>query len=287
MLDQRPEFADKRWERVFACLEAAPPDGVPGDARRIAGWLTFERDRRTSILGSLGMARDNARQVRRDLSSELWEHINRLYLSVSKSDVDDVWRGEPHAFYRAIQDGAFLVQGTAEATTSRGEAWHFMQLGRNIERAVATAGLIDAHADVLSPQGTVPGVADYLDWIGILKSRTAFEAYCQVYTADIRPDRIAEFLLLNAEFPRSTRFAAGVVQTALHGVGLATGSRNAPAVERAAGRLRAMLDYANLDEVFAGGLRAFTGEIRSLCTGVHRSIHASYFAPPLETALAS
>ena len=176
MLDQRPEFADKRWERVFACLQVAPPAGVTGDARRIAERLTFDRDSRASILGSLGMARDNARQVRRDLSSELWEHVNRLYLTVSKSDVDGVWLGEPHAFYRTVQDGAFLVQGAADATLTRGEAWHFLQLGRHIERAVATAVLIDAHDDVLSPQGSVPGVADYLDWIGILKSRTAFEA---------------------------------------------------------------------------------------------------------------
>jgi uncharacterized alpha-E superfamily protein len=48
---------------------------------------------------------------------------------------------------------------------------------------------------------------EYLEWMGLLRSATAFEAYCKVYTADLTPERILEFLLLDPEFPHSLRFS--------------------------------------------------------------------------------
>jgi uncharacterized alpha-E superfamily protein len=287
MLDQPPAIAALRWERLFSSLVVDPPaDGVD-DVRRIVETLTFDRTSRSSIMGSLGAARDCARQVRQQLSSETWEQLNRVYLRMSRTAIDDVWNAEPHAFFRDVQDGTHLIQGVADATMSRGEGWHFMQLGRFIERAGATAALIDAHRDLLDSNERVPGVSAYLDWIGLLKSRSAFEAYCQAYTADLRPDRIAEFLLLDPEFPRSARFAAAMVGTALRAIASSTASRKSEQVERSAGRLRAMLDYAHVDEILAGGAHAFAGDIQRLCAQVHGAIHESYFAPPLETILAS
>ena len=43
--------------------------------------------------------------------------------------------------------------------------------------------------------------------MGLLASCAAFESYCKVYTAELKPDSMAEFLLLNPEFPYSVRYA--------------------------------------------------------------------------------
>lgn len=287
MLDQAQSGADGRWERLFASLTIPLPEGGADDARTVMESLTFDRSSRTSIAGALEAARDNARQVRQQISTELWEQLNRLYLGVSRASIETVWNAEPHTFLRAVQDGTHLVQGVADATMPRGEGWHFMQLGRFVERANATAALIDAHRELLDTGENPPGVNEYLDWLGLLKARSAFEAYCQAYTADLRPDRIAEFLLLDAEFPRSARFSAAEVRSALRAIAQATGSRKSEQVERPAGRLQALLAYAHIDEIVAGGAHSFAKDIQSLCAQIHRAIHEAYFAPPLETVLAS
>ena len=64
---------------------------------------------------------------------------------------------------------------------------------------------------------------DHLEWVGLLRSCSALEAYCRCYTADLRPERIAEFLLLNPEFPRSVRFAAARVESAIRAIAQLTG----------------------------------------------------------------
>ena len=287
MLDQPVGVEDRRWERMLGCLPVSSLGDIGDDARTITDRLTFDRSDRGTIMGALGAARDNARQVRQEISSELWEQLNRLFLRISRSGIDDVWNAEPHAFFRSIQDGTHMIQGVADATMSRGEGWHFMQLGRFLERSYATATLIQANCALLGSRNQVPGVNAYLDWIGLLKSRSGFEAYCQVYTASLRPDRIVEYLLLNPEFPRSVRYSAGRVATALRLIAQSTGSRRGELVERCAGRLRALVDYAHVDEVMADGVEPFVRHIQSLCDQIHSAIHESYFTPPLETVLAS
>ena len=49
----------------------------------------------------------------------------------------------------------------------------------------------------------------YLEWIGLLRSCTAFEAYCKAYTADVKPERIAEFLVLHPTFSAFHSFLGG------------------------------------------------------------------------------
>src|SRR4029453_15901261 len=94
-------------------------------------------------------------------------------------------------------------------------------------------------------------IGAYISWTSLLRSCSAFEAYCQRYTADVRPERVAEFLLLSADFPRSVRFAIDTVESSLRAVARALGKSSAGRVDRLAGRLRASLDYSQIDEIMA------------------------------------
>ena len=99
-------------------------------------------------------------------------------------------------------------QGVTDSTMNHGEGWQFIQVGRYIERASATALLLEAyHADLWEHPEQIGEGNEYLDWMGLLRSATAFEAYCKVYTADLTPKHIFEFLLLDEEFPHSVRFS--------------------------------------------------------------------------------
>src|SRR6202000_3421310 len=97
-----------------------------------------------------------------------------------------------------------------DATMGHGEGWQYLQLGRFLKRASATAALVDQQF-----RGGTLVSSHSGRWAGLLRSCSALEAYCRCYTADIRPERVVEFLLLNPDFPRSVRFSAARVESAL------------------------------------------------------------------------
>ncbi len=147
-----------------------------------------------------------------------------------------------------ILESSHLVQGVTDSTMNHGEGWQFIQVGRFIERAAAIARLLDIYFREF-PAGQPMDSGEHMEWIGLLRSCTAFEAYCKVYTADLRPDRVAEFLLLNSEFPHSVRFAADQMQSSLEAINQAAASKRSPRVAKIAGRLSAGLMFTPLEEV--------------------------------------
>ena len=104
--------------------------------------------------------------------------------------------------------------------------------------------------------------------MGLLKSCAAFEAYCKMYTAEVRPLRVAEFLLLNPSFPHSVRFSVDMVHASLTAIGELT-DRKAEQAVRLAGRLRATLSFSQIDEIMASGAQRFRG--RASVTSARRS----------------
>jgi uncharacterized alpha-E superfamily protein len=173
---------------------------------------------------------------------------------------------------------------------SHGEGWQYIQLGRYVERTEAVARLIGAYLSHLpsfveaDPVDQTVENEEYLEWVGLLKSCAAFEAYCKKYTAEVRPLRVAEFLLLNPEFPHSVRFSVDKVHTALRAIAELTERKEERPV-RLAGRLRASLSFSQIDEVMASGAGAFIDNICDQCSHAHSAIHQIYFDYPVESAL--
>jgi uncharacterized alpha-E superfamily protein len=287
MLDQTPELAGPRWGRLLAGLHVAPPRGAL-DAYAITRELTFEPANPGAIVACVALARENARQVRQQISSEMWEQLNRLYLRVRAATPEALWQADPLEFYQAVKEGAHLFQGITDATMAHGEGWHFIQVGRYLERAGATAAILDASfLPFLAAAPDDPPPLDFNDWVGLLKCCTAFEAYCKVYTADVQATSVAEFLLLNADFPRSVRFCADRIQRALKAIGQATSSKGAGRAERLAGRLSAALDYGQVDEIMrdTGSMHDELMSIQRQCAGIHAAIYQAYVTYPVESAL--
>jgi uncharacterized alpha-E superfamily protein len=160
---------------------------------------------------------------------------------------------------------------------NHGEGWYFIQLGEFIERASNVATLLNVHlGDPDEANQPVRSAEQYLEWAGLLRSCTAFEAYCKVYTADLRFQDIAEFLLLNEEFPHSVYYSVNQMRFALDTIANVTGTRENSRVYRQAGRLQAMLDYDEIDEVIAGDLHAYLDNIQKQCSQIHTAIYETY-----------
>ncbi len=297
-LDQSPEAGSGRWRRLLESLHAPIPEDGKIDATTLTHILTLDKTNSSSIISCVTAARENLRQVREQCSSAMWEQLNRLYLHVNSTMAGEAWLLHSYVFFRAVRDGAHLFHGVTDSTMSHGEGWQYIQLGRFVERTDAVARLIGAHLGRL-PHSVANSLdnsyaismdqavesEEYLEWVGLLKSCAAFEAYCKKYTAELRPLRVAEFLLLNPEFPHSVRFSVDKVHTALQAIAELT-ERKAEQPVRLAGRLRASLSFSQIDEVMTSGASAFVDSVRQQCGQAHAAIHHIYFDYPVESALA-
>lgn len=286
-LDQSPESESANWLRLTEALQVpiAPDESV--DPASIAETLTLDRTNPSSIVSCIAAARENLRHVREQCSSEMWEQLNRFYLDVRSTTPQESSILHSHTLFRAVQEGANLFHGITDSTMIHGEGWHYIQLGRFVERTDNLATFLGTHFKRLpQPLDQAVESEEYLDWIGLLKSFTAFEAYCKTFSAELRPLRVAEFLLLNPDFPHSVRFSVGRVHAALTAIGDLT-DRKADQAIRLTGRLRAALSFSQIEEIMASGANTYMTGIRKECWQAHTAIREVYFDYPIETAMAS
>ena len=280
MIEQSREDADASWLRAAAALslETVTPHA---DAFQITQALAFDRMNPSSLLSSLHMARDNARQVREQLSTEVWERLNRLYLRLQPVTMERIWVHQPARVFREALEDFQTLEGVTYSTLSHGEGWYFLELGRHIERAQLICRLLDTHFGA-HRRGPQP---KYFDWLVLLKFCTAFEPYTKAYTAAVRPDRVAEFLLFNAEFPHSVRFSIDCVCDALARVAPGAPPARRAAVERLSGRLKATVDFGQIEELMSGQIATFLADITRQCEQIHTAVFAAYIAHGAEALL--
>jgi uncharacterized alpha-E superfamily protein len=153
---------------------------------------------------------------------------------------------------------------------------------------IALSSLVDTYFqdfDPAIPRNHVT-MSDYFEWLGLLKSCTAFEAYSKVYTAELRPAQVVEFLILNDEFPHSVCFSADQMQNALSAIAASSETRKSGRVHRLAGKLRATLSYNQIDEIMADSLHDYLKDIQAQCAEIHNAAYETFVAYPINAALA-
>jgi uncharacterized alpha-E superfamily protein len=295
MLDESATSADRRWQRMLQALGKSNSTLWTGDPYALTQTLIFDTGNKASILSCIISARENSRHVREQISTEQWHRLNSLYLQVTRPELQFATHAEailagaeqPTEFLQQVMEGVHQFQGVSDSTMSHGEGWQFIQIGRYIERASATALLLEAyHADLWSQPERIPEGNEYIEWMGLLRSATAFEAYCKVYTADLTPDRILEFLLLDAEFPHSLRFSIDNLKHALESIDGESGNSRAEPLRRLAGRLQASLNYSSVDEILNCDVVAYLRGIQIECRAIHESLYRCYIDYSVQAALA-
>ncbi len=285
-LDQSRELGAGRWRFLLDALRAPALSG-PVDPTQLLNTLVFSRSNSSSIVSCVTSARENLRHVREQCSGRMWEQLNRLYLDVIERRPGEEWIVKSHDFFLLVLEGAYLFHGITDATMSHGEGWQFIQLGRYVERANTLTTLLETHFHRVANDFETPVEgAEYLEWVGLLGGCVALEAYCKAHTAEIRPLRVAEFLLLNPEFPHSIRFAVDRVNAALNLIADST-QRSSKLPTRIAGRLRAQLSFSQIEEIMSEGIHTYLQNVREECDTIHSAIHDIYFDYSVEAELAS
>jgi uncharacterized alpha-E superfamily protein len=270
----------RHWMPVLATLEDQELfskfyDTV--DADTVMEFVTFEKKNPNSVFSCVASARENARTVREQISSEMWEQLNKLYLYLQSPQARADYKSTPHDFYSSVIDGSHLFQGITDATMTHGQGWDFIQVGKFLERADSTSRVLDVKYHILLPSGErVGGNVDITQWMAVLRSCSAFEAYLKVHVGDVNAWKVAEFLTLHPTFPRSIRFSVDNMDRAVHrisGVGIA-GYHND--TDRLSGLLRSSITYATIESVFQKGLHEYLDQTQLRLTEISKALRSNY-----------
>jgi uncharacterized alpha-E superfamily protein len=277
-----PSEADpkQQWDPIISSLEenelfASLYDAHDGKA--VIDFVSLQKKNPNSIYSCLTHARENARTTSEQISSEMWEQINRLYLFVKSEAAKKQVRASPYEFFRRIIAGSHLFQGITDATMTHGEGWDFIRIGKLLERADCTSRILDVKYHILLPSGeTVGGNVDTIQWMSVLRSCSALEAYRKIYAGQVAPWRVAEFIITHSSFPRSIRFSVDCFDSALHHISGSVETKYANEAERLSGRLRSDLDYATIGDIFKFGLHEYLEQIQDRLAEISHAMHASY-----------
>ena len=285
MLEGPALKSDTRHQRLMHAL-SVPENLHDQTIDDLVDAMCFDVSNPASVSASIGAARENARQVRDEISSEQWQKLNRLYHRTAEMRAP---RGYTTVsdLLQTLLDGLHLFEGVTDTTMSHGQGWQFIRAGRYMERSSAIANLLELYyRQPLTTPGGVIDSAQYLDWVGLLRSCTAFEAFCTVYTSDLTPGRVLEFLLLNPLFPHSLRYSVDCLVESLTGIQNEGRRASSEDLVRRAGRLQASLSFAQIDELLARDTAAYLRDVLGQCRVIQELIYRLYISYSVDTALA-
>lgn len=249
------------------------------DPYRLALALALDRDDHGSVASSVAQARENARQVRDQITTETWERLNLIYLRMTAPDAAKGFDDGAGVFLHEVIADLHLFKGAADATMSHGEGWGFLMLGVYLERAQLIGRLLQGCF------GSPRPLDDHMALMGVLRMSCALEPYLRRFTADVQPEKVLDFLLLDEEFPRSMRFCTARIEEYLGIAARHGGTAANVAPVRLAGRLRARLQYADMAELPGAG--SLIDTVLDECGALHQSIYDTFVAYSLETRLSA
>jgi uncharacterized alpha-E superfamily protein len=283
LLPQSADMAQGGWQGLLSISELLPSyTALYGEvtAEGVMEFMVKDANNPSSIISCLRAARENARAVRGTLTTEVWETQNQTWLSVNKMLKTGELERDPGQFFEWVKFRSHLSRGVTVGTMLMDESLHFMRLGTFLERADNTARLVDvkfqaARSDFLGNANQKDQEYDFYHWSAILRSVSGFEVYRKVYRDVIKPERVAELLILRPDMPRSLHACLNEVVGNLH----LLASDGASDTQRQAGKLHAELRYSRIEEILATGLHAFLTRFLDQVNDIGSRISRDFLMP--------
>ncbi len=280
-----PDLQQRQWQSVLTILRSGELSEIAGEleagadsavAQKVAQHLAFNTGNPNSILACVSKARENARAIRETISLEMWEHLNTLYWTLN--DAPARFDESPDDFYRQVVNGSMLFQGLTDQTLPHDQRWHFPQLGKYLERIDLTGRTIGVKFAILrAAESKLEAPIKNIHWMSLLRSCCSIEAYRRNNLGDMDSLRVAAFLILEPDFPRSIRFSVARAYEAISAIRAETDPRLVHPAERILGRLRAQLDYAEAGEIAKPGVAQYLQKVQAEVVEAAIAIQKSYF----------
>ncbi|MCU0775762.1 MAG: alpha-E domain-containing protein [Ideonella sp.] len=302
LLPQSADAAERGWRAMLGISELSSDFATRHgavSARSVMDYMVRDEANPSSILNCLKAARENARAVRGTLTTEVWETQNQTWLEFQRLVRGSDFHRDPSQLFEWVKFRSHLSRGVTVGTMLQDESFHFLRIGSFLERADNTARLLDVKFHAVAPEhgwgapgpgtGIVPSQAqaqsqassdapaagrdqevDFYHWSAILRSVSGFEVYRKAYRNVIRPEKVAELLILRPDMPRSLACCVNEVMANLRMVA----NQQSGETLRIAGRLCADLQFARIDEILATGLHTFLTQflerVNTLGVGISR-----------------
>ena len=287
LLPQSAEAAEQGWRGLLGISRADGRLRRAATAQRsraqVMEFMVRDEANPSSIHSCLRAARENARAVRGALTTEVWETQNQTWLEFKRRVASGDFQRDPGEFFEWVKFRSHLSRGVTLGTMLQDEAFHFLRIGTFLERADNTARLLDVkfHAaprEFFGAGATAtqePYEVDFYHWSAVLRSVSGFEVYRKVYRNVIRPEKVAELLILRADMPRSLVHCVDELVTNLEMVANDLSGET----QRRAGRLRADLQYGHIDEILATGLHAYLTQFLDRVGDIGVGISRDFLVP--------
>jgi uncharacterized alpha-E superfamily protein len=284
LLPQSSHEAQAGWEGLLRISELMPAYTEKYGAEivpvNVLDFMVRDERNPSSIVSCLRAARENARAVRGTLTTELWETQNQTWLDLPRMLKGNAFERDPSQFFEWVKFRSHLSRGVAIGTMLRDDAFHFYRIGTVLERADNTARLLDvkyhaAYQDHTSDAAAMEEDFDFYQWSAILRSVSAFEVYRKVYRDVITPLKVAELLILRGDMPRSMLACINEVVDRLNAVS----NDHSGETQRRAGKLKAELQYARIEEILATGLHAFLTQFLDRVNELGMRISKDFLVP--------
>jgi len=254
------------------------------NSETVTEFMTFSEANPNSVLSCLFSARENARQIRDQISLEMFEVINECYLFLKSKSAREVWDSGAHSFYDEIKRYSHLFQGLTDSSFTRNEGYEFIQFGKYLERADKTSRMMDIKYHILLPSvSDVGGALDAAQWQAVLRCASALEGYRHYHVAEVMPRMMASFLIFSETFPRSIRFCLERVNHYLHLLADTSRDEYHAPEERAFGKLLSDMKFLNIDDLMNSGLHEYLQSVQTVVDKLDDFIYRRFmYHPPTD-----
>jgi len=285
LLPQSVDRAEQGWAGLLSISELTQSFArkhAEVTPAAVMDFMVRDASNPSSIVSCLHAARENARAVRGTLTTELFETTNQTWLEFNRLLRDNgTFERDPAALFEWVKFRSHLSRGVSVGTMLQDESLHFIRIGTFLERADNTARLLDVKFQHLAgdyfgtwADDSAPEV-DFYHWSAILRSVSGFEIYRKVYRNVIRPDKVANLLILRPDMPRSL---AACMNEVVHNLDLVANEQSTE-TRRRAGRLRADLQFGRIDEILATGLHAYLTQFLDRVNDIGAGISRDFLVP--------
>ena len=266
LLPQPTVFLEQSWRKLLTISKLEDlflSKYAVINRENVLDFIIYETSNPSSIVSCLFAARENARVIRGKITSEVWETQNTTWLELQRI-IEARNQADPSRLLEWVKHRCHLFRGVMYGTMLKNEAFYFISIGTLLERADNTARILENKYEVqdslkaISPkktleEGTDGAFFDFYHWAALLRSVSAFEIYRQIYSDQVTPKQVAQLLIFNKQMPRSLVCCVNELIPLISEVK----NQQSKEIERLLGKLKASLDYSDIDEVFEQGLEEF------------------------------
>ncbi|HEV7403801.1 MAG TPA: alpha-E domain-containing protein [Chthoniobacteraceae bacterium] len=269
-----PVLTATAMEELFAEQYPNPKQGS------VTYFLTLDEENPGSIWSCVSEARENARTVRDQISEAMWAGLNDMFLFFGSKSARSLFERSPQAFYERVIHTSLHFDGITAATLPRTEGWHFIQLGRYLERADKTSRFVDIATHV--PDGERNAALESIRWGAILRSCSAYATARRLFGGELTLEHVIELLIFSTEFPRSVRFCVRSADNLLHRISSTPTGQYSNEAEKVLGSLLAKLNFSGVQDVLARGLHDYIDDLQVMLNLAGQAIFNAYVHVPQE-----